>query len=316
MSLILSLEYRQPPIITIAQYSRKRKRPHDVFDILHATRIDGRPNIACWISDYTRNAARLGLALSLRSTVNLIAEDKNPIPVTEDALVVLAFDTISEVLSFPPPTTVSLKTSQSSTRTRLLLPKKRACYSAPPFTSSPIPLTAADTELINNILIDAFDIAEKWRSTNTTESHYISVVKKNKLGNENIIVFNIASIKISPPKLCPYSSEPDLFKDLDKKINYASINQTASFTNYYPIFLNIEVKRNYIAAEFRKRQLKGWSLSIPIFALLYIVTAEEILKKLDEFNMFFLGLLRLGDTYSIDDIKRLFDNLYDITLWG
>lgn len=37
--------------MTITQYSRKRKRPHDVFDILHATRIDGRPDIACWISE-------------------------------------------------------------------------------------------------------------------------------------------------------------------------------------------------------------------------------------------------------------------------
>jgi hypothetical protein len=64
----------------------------------------------------------------------------------------------------------------------------------------------ADTELINNTLIDAFDMAEKWRSTNTTESHWILVVvgpilhllrrlyyfqKKNKLGNENITVFDM-----------------------------------------------------------------------------------------------------------------------------
>ena len=82
----------------------------------------------------------------------------------------------------------------------------QAYYSAPPFTSSLIPLTITDTKLINNILIDAFNIAKKWHSTNTTESHQISVVvgpilyllqrlhhfqKKNKLGNENITVFNI-----------------------------------------------------------------------------------------------------------------------------
>jgi hypothetical protein len=48
--------------------------------------------------------------------------------------------------------------------------------------------------------------------------------------------------------------------------------------------------------------------------LLHVVTAKETLKKPNEFNMFFLGPLRLGDTYSIDDIKRLFDNLYNITL--
>jgi len=50
--------------------------------------------------------------------------------------------------------------------------------------------------------------------------------------------------------------------------------------------------------------------------LLYIITAKEILKKPDEFNMFFLGPLRLGDTYSIDNIKRIFNNLCDIALWG
>jgi hypothetical protein len=44
------------------------------------------------------------------------------------------------------------------------------------------------------------------------------------------------------------------------------------------------------------------------------MTAEEILKKPDKFNMFFLEPLRLGDTYSIDDTKRLFNNLYNITL--
>ncbi|XTI82381.1 hypothetical protein V2W45_1337572 [Cenococcum geophilum] len=296
--------------MTIARYSRKRKRPHDVFDILHATRIDGRPDIACWISECpppvtsqthkhrraladishthnpqyhkpsimsstlrkqrkaddeenqatrsrTRNAARLGSALSLRSTVNSIAEDENPILVTEDASVVSAFDTISEAPSFHPPTTVSSKTSRSSTRTRSSSPKKRvvtkredlaylspriefkamrqaenlgitlsgsvqalwerceARRSAPPFASSLIPFTATDTELINNTLIDAFDMAEKWRSTNTTESHWISVV----VGP--ILHLLRASVEISLPELCPYSSEPDLFKDLDKKIDYA-----------------------------------------------------------------------------------------------
>ena len=50
MPLILSLEYHQPPIITIAQYLCKCKQPHNIFNILHATCINGCPNIACWIS--------------------------------------------------------------------------------------------------------------------------------------------------------------------------------------------------------------------------------------------------------------------------
>ena len=57
----------------------------------------------------TQNAARLGLVLSLWLTVNLIAEDENPIPVIEDASVVLAFDTILEALLFPLLTAVLLK---------------------------------------------------------------------------------------------------------------------------------------------------------------------------------------------------------------
>ena len=57
--------------------------------------------------------------------VNSIAEDKNPIPVTEDALVVSAFNIILEALLFPPLITVSLKILQSSTYTWLLSPKKR-----------------------------------------------------------------------------------------------------------------------------------------------------------------------------------------------
>lgn len=57
--------------------------------------------------------------------MNLIAKDKNPIPVIEDVLIILAFNTILEALLFPPPMTVLLKISQSSTCTWLLLLKKR-----------------------------------------------------------------------------------------------------------------------------------------------------------------------------------------------
>jgi hypothetical protein len=42
--------------------------------------------------------------------VNLIAKDENPIPVIENALVILAFNIILEALLFPPPIAVLLKT--------------------------------------------------------------------------------------------------------------------------------------------------------------------------------------------------------------
>lgn len=50
--------------------------------------------------------------------------------------------------------------------------------------------------------------------------------------------------------------------------------------------------------------------------LLQNVTAEEVPKKPDEFNMFFRSLLKLGDTYSGDDTKRLFDKRCEIALWS
>lgn len=111
----------------------------------------------------------------------------------------------------------------------------------------------------------------------------------------------------------------------------------------------------WTAAEFRKRLIEGWtdaksgdiqgsnlSLGSPVFAieiesdawLLYAVIAQlkppksyklsKHLEKEDDevdaseqdFDMFFFGPMRLGDTYSMDDTKRLVENLCDITLWG
>lgn len=56
---------------------------------------------------------------------------------------------------------------------------------------------------------------------------------------------------------------------------------------------------------------------MPVFAveiqtdawLPYAVTAEEVTKRSDEFNMLFLSPLKLGDAYSIDDTKILGDSL-------
>jgi hypothetical protein len=61
--------------------------------------------------------------------------------------------------------------------------------------------------------------------------------------------------------------------------NAPSINQTASFANETPIFLNIEVKRRHvardptvqlaawIAAEYTKRRYEEWDLGFPVFAV-------------------------------------------------
>lgn len=109
--------------------------------------------------------------------------------------------------------------------------------------------------------------------------------------------------EISPQSLCPYSDDPSIFKDLDRRIDYAiglqlsdqerdslergyfqenthtSINQTSNFANLTPLFVNIEVKRRHvnrdpmiqlaawITAEFQKRKIEGYSLDMPVFAI-------------------------------------------------
>ncbi|KAH0552947.1 hypothetical protein GP486_006857 [Trichoglossum hirsutum] len=276
--------------------------------------------------------------------------------------------------------------------------------SATPGMSPPIPLTSRDLMQIEDTLKDAFEMANIWRST-TTEPHWMSAVvgpilhlirklsifhDKDKNSNENVTVMDITSIDISPSHLCPYSNT-SLYLDLDKRIDYAiglfpsrstlrtlrnatyntaikSVNQTSTFCNFIPVFINVEIKKKHvgkdpaiqlgawIAAEFRKRLIEGWtgieaddtrgrgslSLGSPVFAieieadtwLLYVVTAQlkplksckpsknvtkenyEIDTTDQDFEMFFFGPMRLGDTYSMDDTKRLVENLCDISLWG
>ena len=111
----------------------------------------------------------------------------------------------------------------------------------------------------------------------------------------------------------------------------------------------------WIAAEFRKRLIEGWtdmefedmqgdslSLGSPVFAieiegdnwLLYVVTAQleppksrklskngtkeddEVSATEQDLEMSFFGPMMLGNTYSMDDMKRLVENLCDISLWG
>ncbi|KAF1973459.1 hypothetical protein BU23DRAFT_589476 [Bimuria novae-zelandiae CBS 107.79] len=182
-------------------------------------------------------------------------------------------------------------------------------------TDPPIPLTEKDHRIIDDTLSDAFEQAEKWRDT-TTEPHWISVVvgpilhllrriesfKNSAFPNAKIAVLDVTPTEISPAELVPFSKDPTLYRDLDRRIDYVvgldlhrttlktlrrtkyctavpSINQTASFANETPIFLNIEVKRRHvardptvqlaawIAAEFTKRRYEGWDLGFPVFAV-------------------------------------------------
>lgn len=105
------------------------------------------------------------------------------------------------------------------------------------------------------------------------------------------------TVEIQPAQLLSVSRKAHLFKALDRKIDIAvglhlserhrksvqdadtrtkSINQTTTFVHYKPLFLHVEVKRNYqptdpviqlaawAAAEFMKRQLEGWDMKMPV----------------------------------------------------
>ena len=113
-----------------------------------------------------------------------------------------------------------------------------------------------------------------------------------------------SSIEIQPPSLYPTPVNRDVFKALNKKIDYAmglllpdedieylergtysmspaisSINQTDGFTRFIPMFLNVEVKRQdpnsdakvqlavWITAEFKKRAEEGYDRNMPVLAV-------------------------------------------------
>ena len=115
-----------------------------------------------------------------------------------------------------------------------------------------------------------------------------------------------------------------------------SINQTSSFVNFTPIFLNIEVKRKnsnkdpliqlaaWISAEFEKRRIEHYSLDMPVLAIeiegdqwgLYIVYAVEGAVEGDSYGLKFIGPKMLGDTSSLQGCFKLLDGLCRCADWG
>ncbi|MCJ1426986.1 hypothetical protein MMC29_004889 [Sticta canariensis] len=277
----------------------------------------------------TRKSERAGSisVVSTRERIVAIQEnDANTLPLTEEPVSTSAtseYDAISEAASFPPPTWTS---SQGRSPTRSSSPKKKtvvkredlallnptikfrafskaenlgialpqsARRNTPPGAHLPIPLTSKDLMRIEVTLEDAFEKAERWRTT-TTEPHWISVVVgpilhlienlsafrgKDMNSNENITVMDITPIEISPTHLCPYSST-SIYRDLDKRIDYAiglypsdstlkklekatyntvtkSVNQTSTFCSFIPMFVNVEVKKRHVATD-PAIQLGAW----------------------------------------------------------
>ena len=157
--------------------------------------------------------------------------------------------------------------------------------------------------------------------------------------------------------MCPTSQEAT-FKSLDKRIDAAfgldlpakkqkvlrrgvyssgipSINQSACFVNFTPIFAYFAVKRPatnrdpliqlgiWIAAEFAKRKREGYSLDMPVLAIeidgdawkLHLVFALEDIKK-NTFKCNFAGPISIGSTESLLGIYQILDKLYLCAEWG
>lgn len=149
-----------------------------------------------------------------------------------------------------------------------------------------------------------------------------------------------------------------MFKDLDKRIDAAiglnlpftkrkiletgvysegvpSINQTASFVNFVPMFANFEVKRpntdrdpliqlgTWIAAEFMKRKREGYSLDMPVLAIeiegdswnLHMAFAPEDAES-GNYECKFVGPIEMGSTKSLLGVYQILDRLCRCADWG
>ena len=161
-------------------------------------------------------------------------------------------------------------------------------------------------------------------------------------------------------QFCPVSSD-SVFRDLDKRIDWAiglhispehkallerglyltpdalpSINQTSSFVNFVPMFLNVEVKLPYtdkdpliqlgawIAAEFEKRKNEGYSQDMPVLAVevvgdkwnLYIFYATKDKKDEGLYECYFAGPVEMGSTTNVHGVFRILYWLCRCADWG
>ena len=115
-----------------------------------------------------------------------------------------------------------------------------------------------------------------------------------------------------------------------------SINQTSTFVNFIPMFLNVEVKRKnsdkdpliqlgaWISAEFEKRRIEHYSLDMPVLAIeiqgdqwgLYMVYADEGVSNGETYGLKFVGPKSLGSTGSLQGCFKLLDGLCRCADWG
>ena len=114
-----------------------------------------------------------------------------------------------------------------------------------------------------------------------------------------------------------------------------SINQTASFVNFVPMFASFEVKRpntdrdpliqlgTWIAAEFTKRKREGYSLDMPVLAPeiegdawnLHMAYAPEDAES-GTYECKFVGPIEMGSTKSLLGVYQILDRLCRCADWG
>lgn len=213
--------------------------------------------------------------------------------------------------------------------------------------------------------------ADAQRTKNAPESQWCSFIVAPILdllyhlhcytdGEPQLEVLDVSTTSIDPIDLCPYHENPEVWRILNKKIDFmiglsipyeqksslqsgtygyphpqkpgTSINQTSSWANYVPTFLNIEVKKKnvsddpmiqlgaWVAAEFRKRELEGYDISMPVFAIdieedtwnLYIGYAPGPSPN----HLVFMGPESMGDTKSHQGAFKILHVLNGLVEWG
>jgi hypothetical protein len=231
--------------------------------------------------------------------------------------------------------------------------------------------TADDLNFIWTTVCRVVKKASAQRTKNGPESQWCSFIvapildllhelHRDAEGESLLETLDVSTTSIDPIALCPYHENPEVWRILNKKIDFAiglnipygqkctlqngtysyahpqklgtSINQTSSWANYIPIFVNIEVKKKnvsddpmiqigaWVAAEFKKRELEGYDNKMPAFAIeveedmwnLYIVYANGSTSH----DLVCLGPESMGDTRSHQGVFKLIHVLNGVAEWG
>jgi hypothetical protein len=230
--------------------------------------------------------------------------------------------------------------------------------------------TTEDLAFIWTTMCNVVKKANAQRTKNAPESQWCSFIVAPILdllyqlhcytdGKPQLEVLDISTTSIDPIDLCPYHENPEVWRILNKKVDFViglsidyeqkrllqigtyeyphphkhgtSINQTSSWANYVPIFLNIEMKKNvsddpmiqlgaWVAAEFKKRESEGYDISMPVFA----IDIEEDIWNLhisyatgtSPNQLVFMGPESMGDTKSHQGVFKILHVLNGLVEWG